>query len=114
MMGIANQLMSVIALSIGTICILNRSSKRIYALATALPLAGILGIVLYASYLSITGWAASISKAVSATDAIQYYLLVILVTLMVFMTLVVVVDAAIKATRILKAGKPAARPDAAA
>ncbi len=37
MFGIANQLLSVIALAIGTTCILKRAAKRVYALTTFLP-----------------------------------------------------------------------------
>jgi len=37
MFGIANQLLSVIALAIGTTCILKRASKKVYALTTFLP-----------------------------------------------------------------------------
>ena len=37
MFGIANQLLGVIALAIGTTCILRKSAKRVYALTTFLP-----------------------------------------------------------------------------
>ncbi len=39
MFGIANQLLGVIALAIGTTYILRRSAKRVYALTTFLPFA---------------------------------------------------------------------------
>jgi carbon starvation protein len=104
MMGIANQLLSVIALAVGTIFILNHAPKRIYALCTAIPLLFILGIVMDASYISISGWVVECKKAVKMTDIIQYYLLVILGSLMVFLTLVVVADAVRKCRSVLRDG----------
>jgi carbon starvation protein len=104
MMGIANQLLSVIALAVGTIYLLNHAPKRIYALCTALPLVTVIFIVFQASYISICGWAISAGKAVKTTDVIQYNLLVILGTLMVVVALIVVFDALRKSIQILRYG----------
>jgi carbon starvation protein len=104
MMGIANQLLAVIALSIGTIFILNHSPKRIYALCTAIPLAFTFAIVLFASYSSIMGWAAAGAKAVKTLDIFQYHLLVVLGLLMVLLTLVIVIDALRKCVWLLRRG----------
>jgi carbon starvation protein len=104
MMGVANQLLSVIALSIGTIFILNHSPKRVYALCTALPLVFILGIVSQASYISIVEWVKAGARAVTTTDVIQYHLLVIFGILMMILTYVTVLDAARKCYQILRLG----------
>jgi carbon starvation protein len=104
MMGIANQMLSVIALAIGTTYLLNTARRRVYVLVTALPLAFILVTGLDASYLSIVSWWKTGLKAIKPMDVVQYRLLVIFGSLMVVLTLVVVIDAARKWVAILGGG----------
>jgi carbon starvation protein len=113
MMGIANQLLSVIALAVGTIFILNHAPKRIYALCTAIPMAFIFGIVMDASCISISSWAVSATKAVKTVDIIQYNLLVVLGSLLVILTLVIVADAARRCWSIFRNPPKQPTPDAA-
>jgi carbon starvation protein len=56
MMGIANQLLAMIALVVGTTYLLARAPKRIYALTTAIPLAFVVVTVFTAGIQSIGIW----------------------------------------------------------
>jgi carbon starvation protein len=56
MLGIANQLLAVIALAVGTTYLLQHAPKRIYALCTAIPLTFALVTVFTASVQSIIMW----------------------------------------------------------
>jgi carbon starvation protein len=107
MMGIANQLLSVIALTVGTTYLLRHARRRAYAWVTAAPLAFVLVTVLDASYLSIGAWHKAGLKAVKVMDVVQYRLMVIFGAIMVALTLVVVIDAARKWVQILR-DKPSA------
>ena len=105
MMGIANQLLSVIALSIGTIWILRHAKKRIYALCTALPLLFVIFIVYDASFLSISAWAVAGTKATTPMDVLQYHLLVILGSFMVVLTTIILFEAVRRSVKVLKTPK---------
>jgi carbon starvation protein len=56
MMGIANQLLATIALAVGTTYLLTRAPKRIYALATGIPLVFVVITVFIAGVMSIQNW----------------------------------------------------------
>ncbi len=56
MMGIANQLLAAIALAVGTTYLLAHAPKRIYALATAIPLAFVVVTVFTAGIQSMAIW----------------------------------------------------------
>jgi carbon starvation protein CstA len=56
MMGIANQLLAVIALAVGTTYLLMHAPKRIYALCTALPMVFVVVTVFTAGIESIQQW----------------------------------------------------------
>jgi carbon starvation protein len=56
MFGIANQLLAVVALAVGTTYLLVHAPKRIYALCTAIPLAFVLATVFTAGVMSIQQW----------------------------------------------------------
>jgi carbon starvation protein len=56
MMGIANQLLAVIALAVGTTYLLLHAPKRIYALCTALPMSFVVVTVFTAGVESIHQW----------------------------------------------------------
>ncbi len=56
MMGVANQLLAIIALALGTSYLLEHSPKRVYALATAVPLVFVTVTVFTAGCQSIESW----------------------------------------------------------
>jgi carbon starvation protein len=56
MMGIANQLLAVIGLAVGTTYLLLHAPKRVYALCTAIPFAFVVASVFAAGILSIGLW----------------------------------------------------------
>jgi carbon starvation protein len=56
MMGIANQLLAVIGLAVGTTYLLQHSPKRVYALCTAIPFVFVVASVFTAGVLSIGMW----------------------------------------------------------
>ena len=56
MMGIANQLLAVIGLAVGTTYLLLHAPKRVYALCTAIPFALVVASVFTAGILSIGMW----------------------------------------------------------
>jgi carbon starvation protein len=103
MLGIANQLLAVIALAIGTTYLLKHATKRIYALCTAIPLAFALVTVFTAGVESIQMW--WLKEEASATDAFLMKLACLLGTLLLGLTAIITVDAARSWYRALN-GKP--------
>jgi carbon starvation protein len=99
MLGIANQLLAVIALAIGTTYLLKHSPKRIYALCTALPLAFALVTVFTAGVQSIDMWWRK--EEANATDAFLLKLACGLGALMLVLTAIIAVDAARSWIRVL-------------
>ncbi|MCE5323061.1 carbon starvation protein A [bacterium] len=96
MFGIANQLLSVIALAIGTTCILQRSAKRVYALTTFIPFA----------YMAVTVLTSGVQYSIDIlsgpeADGVKGSLTIIMMALAV----IVSVDCIIKWIRILKCPK---------
>ena len=66
MMGIANQLLATIALAVGTTYLLKHSPRRIYALATGIPLVFVVGTVFAAGILSIQNWRVELGGSLRA------------------------------------------------
>lgn len=94
MMGIANQLLATIALAVGTTYLLKHSPKRIYALATALPLAFVVVTVFTAGIQSIRSWLAELGALDTASPAAFYLKLVcVLAAIMLGLSALVVLDA---------------------
>ena len=56
MMGIANQLLAMIGLAVGTTYLLLHAPKRVYALCTAIPFVLVVASVFTAGILSIGMW----------------------------------------------------------
>jgi carbon starvation protein len=91
MFGVANQLLGVIALAIGTTFILRRSAKRIYALVTLLPMLFLVVTVFTGGLWNIPmHWAKN--QPVSA----------VLTIIMLALAAIIVVDSTIKWTTILR------------
>jgi carbon starvation protein len=70
MMGIANQLLAAIALTVGTTYLLLHAPKRVYALCTAIPLVFVVATVFTAGVESIQQWMnelAGLSNQLTAT-----------------------------------------------
>jgi len=94
MFGIANQLLGVIALAIGTTYILRHSSKRIYALTTFIPFL----------YMAATVWTSGVLYIMSAIPQ-KDYLKGGLTIIMMVLAIIISVDCAIKWCRELKCPK---------
>ena len=93
MLGIANQLLAVIALAIGTTCILLYSSKRIYALCTFIPFVFVVVTTYTAGILKIQEWWGKIPTAPTPREAFMFRLMCILATAILIMTVAIVVAA---------------------
>lgn len=93
MFGIANQLLGVIALAIGTTYILNRSAKRIYALVTLLPCA----------FLAATIMSAGVQYVYARFHELPVdYVKAVLTIIMMTLASIVIVDSVVKWIRILR------------
>lgn len=95
MFGIANQLLGVIALAIGTTLIMKKSAKRIYALTTFVPFC----------FMAITVFTAGVqftSTMITQADMVKAGLTIVMMLLSVIVSL----DCAIKWVRILSSPKP--------
>lgn len=92
MFGVANQLLGVIALAIGTTYILKKSAKRVYALTTFIPFAYMAVTVLYSGVLNTKGYikAAETTKfaAVAGNMHVNAALTVIMMVLAVIVSIV--------------------------
>ncbi|MCE9590512.1 MAG: carbon starvation protein A [Planctomycetes bacterium] len=105
MLGIANQLLAVIALAVGTTYLLTHAPKRSYALLTALPLAFTLVTVMTAGTQSVMGWWAQAGKPeLSSFDVFQLKLMCLLAGTMLVLTVVITLDAIRRWVQIL--GRP--------
>ncbi|MHB9035832.1 MAG: carbon starvation CstA family protein [Armatimonadota bacterium] len=96
MFGIANQLLGVIALAIGTTYILRNSSKRVYALTTFVPFV----------YMAITVWTSGVQYTINIlrgpeADVVKGSLTIIMMVL----AMIVSVDCAVKWCRMIKCPK---------
>jgi carbon starvation protein len=96
MLGIANQLLAVIALAVGTTYLLQHASKRIYALCTAIPLLFALVTVFTAGVLSIQmWWPKPETDPMQKTDPMQNMLMIlacVLAGIMLTLTAIITVD----------------------
>ncbi len=94
MMGIANQLLAAIALTVGTTYLLEHAPKRIYALCTGLPLAFVVVTVFFAGVLRIQAWWADLaSPALDPAKAFSLKLMCFLASVMLVLTTLIVLDA---------------------
>jgi carbon starvation protein len=92
MLGIANQLLAAIALTVGTTYLINHASKRRYALCTGIPFAFVLVTVLTAGIQSVEGWVSRIPGA-TGKEVFSLELMSVLASIMLVLTAVIAVDA---------------------
>jgi len=115
MMGIANQLLALIALAVGTTFLLKKAPKRIYALCTAVPWAFTFVTVFAAGIQSIQNWWGQISAAnVTPAQVFSLKLTCGLAAAMLALTLLITADAVWRWYQILFNGKSAVAATAAA
>jgi carbon starvation protein len=119
MMGIANQLLAVIALAVGTTYLLKNSPKRVYALCTAVPLVFVVATVFTAGVQSIEQWQAQLAALdITLVDygvqAFSYKLLSTLAGIMLVLSGLVVIDAVRCWITLLRSPATKAAPVAAA
>ena len=94
MMGIANQLLAVIGLAVGTTYLLLHAPKRAYALCTAIPFALVVASVFTAGVLSIGMWWQDLANPdLAAATAFSVKLMCVMAAAMLALTAVVVCDA---------------------
>ena len=95
MMGMANQLLAIIALAVGTTYLLAHAPKRSYALTTALPLVFLVATVFTAGVESIRSWWSELADPlITSAEAFHVRLLCILTGTMLILSAVIVADAA--------------------
>ena len=95
MMGIANQLLAIIALAVGTSYLLLHSPKRIYALTTAIPLVFVVATVYTAGVESIMSWWAELaSEGIKPAAALNLKVMCGLSGTMMVLAALIVADAA--------------------
>ena len=99
MLGIANQLLAVIALAIGTTYLLTTSKKRIYALCTGIPFLFAVVTVFVAGVESVQGWWSALPA--DRTEQILVKLACVLAVIMLGLTVVIVVNTVYRWYRIL-------------
>jgi carbon starvation protein len=110
MMGIANQLLAIIALAVGTSYLLLHSPKRIYALTTAIPLVFVVVTVYTAGVESILSWLAELAtKGIEPAAAVNLKLMCGLSGTMMLLSALIVADAVRRWYLLLTAGP---RPEA--
>lgn len=90
MLGIANQLLAVIALAVGTTYLLQHASKKIYALCTGIPFVLALVTTSVASVQSINLWWSQ--AAVMPKDAFLLRLASVLGAIMLLLTVIITID----------------------
>jgi carbon starvation protein len=111
MMGIANQLLAAIALTVGTTYLLKHSPKRVYALCTGVPLAFVVVTVFFAGVLRIQAWWADLAgPSLDPAKAFSLKLMCALASIMLVLTTLIVLDAVRRWYAILSA---AAQPQLA-
>ena len=104
LLGISNQLLATIALAVGTTFILNHAPKKIYALCTAIPFAGVLVTISTASVQCIRMWWGQIPSA-PPDQVFQIKLMIVLGSIMLILTAIITADAVRRWVGILL-GKP--------
>ncbi len=94
MMGVANQLLAIIALALGTSYLLAHSPRRSYALATAVPLVFVVVTVFTAGVQSILSWLRDVANpALDPAAAFNLKLLCVLTGIMLILSGLVLVQA---------------------
>jgi carbon starvation protein len=94
MMGIANQLLAIIALAVGTSYLLVHSPKRIYALCTAVPLLFVVVTVFTAGVQSIQSWLIELATpGIEPAISFSLRLMCFLAGTMLILSAVIVADA---------------------
>ena len=73
MLGIANQLLAVIGLAVGTTYLLQHAAKRTYAWCTGIPFAFVVVTVFTAGVQSILNWWSELEKLTAPEDAAQAF-----------------------------------------
>jgi carbon starvation protein len=104
MLGISNQLLATIALSVGTTYILKHAPKRIYALCTGIPLVFVLVTVLTAGVESVQEWWQQAFDPKTAADEVFLLKLAsVLGGVMLCLTVVIALDAARRCWQLIAA-----------
>ena len=106
MLGIANQLLAIIALAVGTTYLLRKAPQRVYALCTFLPLCFVVVTVFAAGIQSIQMWWARTDLV--GKDLFLMRLACALATIMLSLSLVIIIDSVRCWISILRS--PAAAP----
>ena len=113
MMGIANQLLATIALTVGTTYLLKHAPKRAYALCTAIPLVFVVATVFTAGIESIQSWLRELATLTPGSPEAFYLKLVsILAGIMLGLSGLVVLNSVWRWVLLLRA--PSTRPVALA
>jgi len=92
MLGIANQLLAVIALAVGTTYLINHAPKRRHALCTGIPFVFVLVTVMVAGVQSVQEWWSKIPNA-TAKEAFSLQLMSGLASTMLVLTVIIAIDA---------------------
>jgi carbon starvation protein len=104
MLGISNQLLATIALSVGTTYILKHAPKKIYALCTGIPLVFVLVTVLTAGVESIQDWWQQAFDPKTASEEVFLLKLAsVLGAIMLCLTVVIALDAARRCWQLIAA-----------
>jgi carbon starvation protein len=94
MMGIANQLLAAIALTVGTTYLLEYAPKRVYALCTGVPLGFVVVTVFFAGVLRIQAWRQDLAgPSLDPAKAFSLKLMCVLASIMLVLTTLIVLDA---------------------
>lgn len=103
--GIANQLIAVVALAVGSVFILKTAKRKLYALVTAVPLLFVAVTVFTAGTQAIQSWLPEFRQA-DLTDAKRVYLWIIcaLAASMMLLTATVLVNACRACVREMRPG----------
>jgi carbon starvation protein len=115
MLGIANQLLATIALTVGTTYLLNHAPRRAYALCTGVPLAFVVATVFTAGVQSIGMWWQAQAGLDAVRDRQEIFLMklaCVLAGIMLALSAMILLDAVRRWCVIL--AKPARSPDAEA
>jgi carbon starvation protein len=96
MMGIANQLLAAIALTVGTTYLLVHAPKRAYALCTGVPLVFVVATVFTAGVLRVQAWWQELADPTGSLDPAKKFslkLMCALACIMLVLTTLIVASA---------------------
>jgi carbon starvation protein len=108
MLGIANQLLAVIGLAVGTTFLLQHASKRAYALCTGLPFVFVVITVFTAGVQSIGNWwseLATLTGPENAAQAFNIQLMCGLASIMLVLSALIVASAVYRWMTLLRTGR---------